>query len=65
MSEIRKGAVTNPADTAFVLYASLQTPRMRGAIEEIPPVTGELPVSLSGRIEQSNNPSEVRSIVGE
>jgi hypothetical protein len=26
--------------------------------------TGELPVSLSGRIEQSNNSTKVRSIVG-
>jgi hypothetical protein len=37
--ETERSRLTNPADTAFVLYASLQTPRMRGAIEQIPPVT--------------------------
>jgi hypothetical protein len=31
--ERERSRLTNPADTAFVLYVSLQTPRMRGAIE--------------------------------
>jgi hypothetical protein len=50
----------------FARFGKKETPAEKKEEESKPAEeTGELPVSLSGQIEQSNNSTKVRSIVGE
>jgi NAD(P)-dependent dehydrogenase (short-subunit alcohol dehydrogenase family) len=53
VAQVGNAMILSASGDAMILIAS-----MSGHI-------GELPVSLSGRLEQSNNSTKVRSIVGE